>query len=66
MKADRSSPPPDFQTANCEGMEPRKIFCPWGSAQPFEKAHFCQENPRKSKPFSLILFAWLWAGLAGF
>jgi hypothetical protein len=38
----------------------------WGSAQPFEKAHFRQENPRKSRLFSLILFGGTWPGLAGF
>jgi hypothetical protein len=28
----------------------QKFFCPKESAQPFEKAHFRQGNPRKSKP----------------
>jgi hypothetical protein len=28
-----------------------RIFSPWGSAQPIEKAQFGQGNPRKSKPF---------------
>jgi hypothetical protein len=28
-----------------------KIFSPWGSAQPLEKAQSGQENPRKSKPW---------------
>jgi hypothetical protein len=33
-----------------------KLFCPRGSAQHFENAHFGQENPRKSKPFSVEQF----------
>jgi hypothetical protein len=53
-------------TANWKRNEPRKIFCPGGSAQPLQKAHFGQENPRKSKLFSLILFGQAWPGLAGF
>jgi hypothetical protein len=43
-----------------------KEFLPWGSAQAVEKAQFGQENPRKSKPFSLIHFAWAGPGFAGF
>jgi hypothetical protein len=39
---------------------------PRGSAQPIEKAQFRQENPRKSKLFSLIGFARAWPGFAGF
>jgi hypothetical protein len=38
----------------------------WGSAQPLEKAHFRQENPRKSKPFPLIFLARAWLDFAGF
>jgi hypothetical protein len=48
------------------GKEREKIFLPKGSLQPFEKAQFGQENPRKSKPFPLIYFARLGRGLAGF
>jgi hypothetical protein len=44
----------------------RKIFCPRVSAQPLEKAHFRQGNPRKSKPNILLDFARLSPGLAGF
>jgi hypothetical protein len=43
-------------------MEPDKIFCPGGSRQPVEKAHFGQGNPRKSKPF---FFDFLGPDLAG-
>jgi hypothetical protein len=43
-----------------------KIFCPKGLAQPLEKAHFRQGNPRKSKPKILLDFARLSPGLAGF
>jgi hypothetical protein len=39
---------------------------PRGSAQPFEKARFEQENPRKSKSIPLIFFARPWPGFAGF
>jgi hypothetical protein len=39
---------------------------PWGSAQVFEKAQFRQENPRKSKPFSLMVFGRAWVDFAGF
>jgi hypothetical protein len=39
---------------------------PWGSAQPIEKARFGQGNARESKPFSLIVFARLCPGFAGF
>ena len=35
-----------------------KLFWPGGSAQTIENAHFREENPRKSKPFS-------WTDLAG-
>jgi hypothetical protein len=52
--------------ANWEGTEPDNIFCPGGSAQPLEKAQFGQENPRKSKAFSLIHFVWAGPGFAGF
>jgi hypothetical protein len=44
----------------------KRIFWPRGSAQPPEKAQFGQGNPRKSKPFSLIHFAWSQPGFAGF
>jgi hypothetical protein len=43
--------------------EQRKIFCPRGSPQHIEKAQNRQGNQRKSKPFSLISFARIWAGL---
>jgi len=39
---------------------------PWGSAEPFEKARFGRDNPRKSKPFPLIFFGPAWPDLAGF
>jgi hypothetical protein len=39
------------------GRARRMIFLPGGSAQLIEKARSRQENPRKSKPFSLIFFA---------
>jgi hypothetical protein len=48
------------------GKGAKKDFCPRGSAQFLEKARFEQENPRKSKPFPLIFFDYLWLGLAGF
>jgi hypothetical protein len=48
------------------GHAPGKDFLPWGSAQPIEKARSRQENPRKSKPFSLIFFAPFSRGFAGF
>jgi len=38
----------------------------WGSAQALEKAHFRQENPRKSKPFPLIFFGRAWLDFARF
>jgi hypothetical protein len=47
-------------------MLAKKEKRPGGSAQPFEKAHFSQENPRKSKLFSLIFLGRAWAGFAGF
>jgi hypothetical protein len=37
-----------------------------GSVQVLEKAQFGQENPRKSKLFSLISFARAWPDFAGF
>jgi hypothetical protein len=37
-----------------------------GSAQPIEKAHFGQDNQRKSKPFPLIVLDRAWLGFAGF
>jgi hypothetical protein len=52
-------------------QESKKKKPPQGSAQALEKARFGQENPRKSKPFSLILFSpglvgfcWIWLDLA--
>jgi hypothetical protein len=39
---------------------------PGGSVQAFEKARFGQGNPRKSKPFPLIVFASPWFDFAGF
>jgi hypothetical protein len=39
---------------------------PRGSAQPIEKARLGQGNARESKPFSLIVFARLCPGFAGF
>jgi hypothetical protein len=40
---------------------------PWGgSSEPFEKAQFGRDNPRKSKLFPLIFFARVWPGFAGF
>jgi hypothetical protein len=39
---------------------------PGGSAEPFEKARFGQENPRKSKAFPLIFFGPAWPDFAGF
>jgi hypothetical protein len=39
---------------------------PGGSAEPFEKARFGRENPRKSKLFPLIFFGPAWPGFAGF
>src|SRR5271166_2106831 len=48
-----------------------EIFCPGGSAQLIEKAHFGQGNPRKSKPDSLDFLGsdlaglcWIWLDLA--
>jgi hypothetical protein len=38
----------------------------WGVSEPFEKARFGRDNPRKSKPFPLIFFAPAWLGFAGF
>jgi hypothetical protein len=40
-----------------------KTFCPWGSAQPSEKAQFGQGN---QSIFSLISFDFLGLALAGF
>jgi hypothetical protein len=40
-----------------------KLFTPGGSAQSFEKAHFGEDETRKSKPFPLINFARAWPGL---
>jgi hypothetical protein len=37
-----------------------------GSVQLIGKAHFGQGNPRKCKPFSLIVFARAWPDFAGF
>jgi hypothetical protein len=48
------------------GKERQRNFSPEGSAQPLEKARFGQENPRKSKPFSLLGFVRAWPGFAGF
>jgi hypothetical protein len=40
------------------GVRPRKKKMAWGSAQPLEKAHFRQADPRKSKLFSWEKFGW--------
>jgi hypothetical protein len=48
-----------------EKQREEKIFA-GGSAQRIEKAHFGQENPRKSTLFPLIGLARAWAGFAGF
>jgi hypothetical protein len=48
------------------GLAARRNLLPEGSAQPIEKAHFGRGNPRKSKPFSLIVFARFSRGFAGF
>jgi hypothetical protein len=42
---------------HCLPLPKAKRFFALGSAQPIEKARSRQENPRKSKPFSLISFA---------
>jgi hypothetical protein len=42
------------------------IFRARGSAQVLEKAQFGQGNPRKTEPFSWIVFARAWPGLAEF
>jgi hypothetical protein len=47
-------------------IEEQKKKTPRGSAQVFEKAQSRQENPRKSKPFSLMVFGWVLADFAGF
>jgi hypothetical protein len=39
---------------------------PGGSAQALEKAHSRQENPRKSKPFPLMVLARAWLDFARF
>jgi hypothetical protein len=46
------------------GRKKKKL--PGGSAEPFEKARFGRENPRKSKLFPLIVFGPAWPGFAGF
>jgi hypothetical protein len=43
-----------------------KDFWPGGSPQPLEKAQNRKGNPRKSKPFSLIVLVRAWPGFAGF
>jgi len=48
-----------------EAPQQRKKW-PRGSAQPLENARFGQGNPRKSKPFPLIVFARAWLDFAGF
>jgi hypothetical protein len=46
--------------------EAEEIFALGGSPQPVGKARFGQGNQRKSKPFSLISFAWALLDLARF
>jgi hypothetical protein len=54
----------DFGRDGGPAGEQEKI--PRGSAQALEKAQFRQENPRKSKPFPLIVFGRAWLNFAGF
>jgi hypothetical protein len=56
----------DLFEGQLRGNGGKKVFLPWGSGQPIEKVQSGQGNPRKSKPFSLILCARIWPGLAGF
>src|SRR5271155_5305632 len=46
------------------GEKAKKTFLPWGSAQPLEKAHFGQGNPRKTKLFPWKNLVQSWRGLA--
>jgi hypothetical protein len=48
------------------GPRSKRKKAPGGSAQVFEKAQFRQENPRKSKPFSLMVFGRALVDFAGF
>jgi hypothetical protein len=62
MAKDSAFAAPGFGRAG--GASGAKEKRAWGSAQAFEKARFGQENPRKSKLFSLIGLVQVWAGLA--
>jgi hypothetical protein len=48
------------------GQERTKEKSSKGSTQPLEKVQNGQENPRKAKPFSLIVFARPWLDLDRF
>jgi hypothetical protein len=61
MSADKILPPVSRRSRapNLRGSPGGELFHDRGSAQPFEKARFGQENPRETKPFP-------WKDLAGF
>ena len=52
--------------ASRRGKRTKKTKRPGGSAEALEKARSGQENPRKSKPFPLIVFGRAWLDFAGF
>src|SRR5271163_4999567 len=52
--------------ASERGERSRKYFRARGSAQVIDKAQFGQGNPRKTEPFSWIVFTRAWPDLAEF
>ena len=52
------APPRRPKVARARKKGAGKVFWSWGSGQPFDKAHFGEGNPRKSKLFP-------WKNLAG-
>src|SRR5271163_5010009 len=52
--------------ASERGEGSRRYFRARGSAQVLEKAQFGQGNPRKTEPFSWIVFTRAWPDLAEF